>query len=355
MNINEALQHCLSECKFPNTSFTLAQLNIKLIPDSMENPQTLLLQAPFPFHQQYTALKNSLQEHLPESLNNLDIQCQYLIRPHQTQLAGKMLKGVKNVIAIGSGKGGVGKSTIAANLAIALARSGARVGLLDADIYGPSIPMMFGIKAQPEVKDEHYIPVNSHGVDTMSIGLLTGDEPALIWRGPMLAKSLLQMMNLTLWDNLDYLFIDLPPGTGDIQLSLVQKIPLAGAVIVSTPQQIATLDAEKAIKMFERTNVPVLGIIENMSLFTCPQCGHEESVFGTQGIEQLCTTHQTECIARLPLARSIQEDCDKGKPTATANTNAYAEIFNQAALQLSIILSNRGLNYADRMPPVVSD
>ncbi len=270
MNINEALQRCLSECKFPNTSLTLTELNIKLIPDSMENPQALLLQAPFPFHQQYTALKNALQKHLPESLNNLDIQCQYLIRPHQTQLAGKMLKGVKNVIAIGSGKGGVGKSTIAANLAIALARSGARVGLLDADIYGPSIPLMFGINTQPEIKDDHYIPVNAHGVDTMSIGLLTSDESALIWRGPMLAKSLLQMMNLTLWDNLDYLFIDLPPGTGDIQLSLVQKIPLAGAVIVSTPQQIATLDAEKAIKMFERTNVPVLGIIENMNLFNCP-------------------------------------------------------------------------------------
>ena len=353
MTFIEQISSKLGACIFPNTSKNFTQLGITISVDDDEAPKTLLLQAPFAIHSYFSDLEQIVREHLPENAPKLELQCQQRIRSQQTQLPGSALKGVKNVIAVASGKGGVGKSTLAANIAIALARAGARTGLLDADIYGPSIPHMFGIQERPECIEDKYIPIQAYGVDVMSIGLLTHDEPALMWRGPMLAKSLLQMMTATQWDKLDYLIIDLPPGTGDIQLSLVQKIPLAGAVIVSTPQQIATLDAEKAIKMFQRTNVPVLGIIENMSMHTCSQCAHQEAIFDGNGIEALCQNYDIDCLAKLPLARSIQEDCDNGKPSAASKSNANANYFYQVALQLGINLSQRPLNYAHSLPPVV--
>ena len=236
------------------------------------------------------------------------------IQSYTTQLAGSHLRGVKNTIAIASGKGGVGKSTVTVNLAVALAKTGARVGVLDADIYGPSIPMMLGDNGTVKTEGEHYLPVEAHGIYAMSIGYLTHGEPALIWRGPMLAKSLLQMMNLTRWDNLDYLLIDLPPGTGDIQLSLVQKIPLTAAIVVTTPQSVATLDAQKALQMFERTGIHVLGIVENMSTHTCSACGHQEAIFGTDGAMQLSKTFQAPLLGKLPLNSKIAQLCDQGMP-----------------------------------------
>lgn len=238
---------------------------------------------------------------------------------YETQLPTMRLKEVKNTLVVASGKGGVGKSTVSANLAVSLAKEGARVGLLDADIYGPSIPMIMGLSEKAIIKQDRYQPLIAHGVQTMSIGLLTTPAQALIWRGPMLAKALIQLIDHTAWDDLDYLIIDLPPGTGDIQLSLVQKIPISGAVIVSTPQSVCTQDADKAIQMFSRTRISLLGLIENMSYHHCKKCGQEEAIFGSQGVEELAKNYQIPLLGKLPLLASIREKSDKGEPDAFTN------------------------------------
>ena len=267
--------------------------------------------------------------------------------------ANPSVPGVKNIIAVASGKGGVGKSTLAVNLATGLARAGARVGLLDADIYGPSIPMMLG-KVEPiQLRDDKYLPAQAHGILAMSIGYLTQNEPALMWRGPMLAKSLLQMIDITDWGDLDYLFIDLPPGTGDIQLSLVQKIPLTGAVIVTTPQNVATLDAKKALEMFAKMNIDVLGIIENMSTHVCEKCGHQEAIFSEGGAAELCQQWGTMLLGKLPLHQNIRRECDAGTPTAAINEDPLAQILIQAALYTSMEIGKKPLNYANKFPPIV--
>lgn len=275
------------------------------------------------------------------------------IKIHRTQLPGKGLRGVKNTIAIASGKGGVGKSTVTVNLAYALGQQGARVGILDADIYGPSIPLMLGQTEPVQLSGDHYLPVMAHGIQAMSIGYLTDDDQALIWRGPMLAKALIQMLDLTLWDNLDYLLIDLPPGTGDIQLSLVQKIPLTAAIIVTTPQTVATLDAQKALKMFEKTSIDVLGIIENMSLHTCSQCGHQEALFGHGGATELCSRFNTVLLGQLPLDKQVTQQCDLGQPIVADTNSPASQAFLDIACKTSIELSKRPLNYADKFPPIV--
>lgn len=274
------------------------------------------------------------------------------IQSHQTQMPGKSLKGVKNTIAIGSGKGGVGKSTVTVNLAITLAKAGARVGILDADIYGPSIPTMLGQVDPVAFENERYLPVRAHGIQAMSIAYLTKPDNALIWRGPMLAKSLLQMLDLTAWDNLDYLFIDLPPGTGDIQLSLAQKIPLTAAIVVTTPQQVATLDAEKAIVLFEKTGIHVLGLIENMAHYHCPHCQHDSRLFGMGGAEALCKKHRCELLGHLPLEPYVTQDCDRGMPSSLSS-NLFSETFDRIAIKVVKAISLRPLNYANRFPPIV--
>jgi len=243
---------------------------------------------------------------------------------------------IRNVIAVGSGKGGVGKSTTAVNLAVALARLGARVGLLDADIYGPSVPAMLGLSGRPESPDNKSIePMRAFGVETMSIGYLIEDETPMIWRGPMATSAMTQFFNDTLWDDLDYLLIDLPPGTGDIQLTLTQKIPLAGAVIVTTPQDIATLDARKALKMFEKVEVPVLGILENMAVHTCSNCGHREHLFGDGGGERMAAQYGVPLLGSLPLEIGIREQGDAGTPiTAALPDSAAAQAYLRAAERL---------------------
>lgn len=275
------------------------------------------------------------------------------IKAHKTQMVGKGLRGVKNTIAVASGKGGVGKSTVTVNLAAALARMGARVGILDADIYGPSIPLMLGSLGPVEIKDNMYLPVIAHGIQTMSIGYLVDNEQALIWRGPMLAKSMIQMLDCTLWDDLDYLFIDLPPGTGDIQLSLVQKIPLTAAIVVTTPQNVATLDAQKAIQMFAKTGIDVLGIIENMSMHHCSQCGHEEAIFGQGGADALCAAYKTTLLGQLPLNSEIRQYADAGTPAALHPDTKISKPWILTALRCATELSKRPLNYADRFPNIV--
>ncbi len=288
-----------------------------------------------------------MQPSLREQFHQIHIQA------HRTQLPGRSLKGVKNTIAIGSGKGGVGKSTLAVNLAVSLARLGARVGILDADIYGPSIPTMLGEIKPVDVIDGRYLPIMAHGIQAMSIGYLTDEtNDTLIWRGPMLAKALIQMLDITAWDDLDYLFIDLPPGTGDIQLSLVQKIPLSGAIVVTTPQQVATNDAHKALTMFEKTNIPLLGIIENMSCHVCEACGHTAALFGEGGAAILANQHHTTHLGTLPLHQEIRQHADIGDPIAL-HTHPVATEISQLALNVALSLNAQPLNYADRFPPIV--
>jgi ATP-binding protein involved in chromosome partitioning len=283
----------------------------------------------------------------------INITLDQFIRAHKTQFVGKGLRGVKNTIAVASGKGGVGKSTVTVNLATALARAGARVGILDADIYGPSMPLMLGKTEAVQIQGDYYLPVQAHGIQAMSIGYLAGEEQTLIWRGPMLAKSLIQMLDITLWDELDYLFIDLPPGTGDIQLTLVQKIPLTGAIVVTTPQNVATLDAQKAITLFSKTGIDVLGVIENMSTHQCSACGHQEAIFGEGGASALCKEHRTVLLGQLPLDSRIRQHCDEGRPTAAQSHDKLKDIFIQTALRSAIELAKKPINYSDKFPKIV--
>lgn len=250
---------------------------------------------------------------------------------------------VRNVIAVASGKGGVGKSTTAVNLALALQLDGARVGILDADIYGPSVPAMLGLSGRPDSPDGKSIePMRAHGIEAMSIGLLVDQDTPMIWRGPMATSALTQLFGETLWGDLDYLIVDLPPGTGDIQLTLSQKIPVAGAVIVTTPQDIATLDAKKALKMFEKVQVPVLGLIENMAVHVCSNCGHAEHIFGSGGGEKMAAQYGVPLLGSLPLELAIREQGDAGTPiVAAAPDSAAAQAYRQTARRLAEVLEAR--------------
>lgn len=255
------------------------------------------------------------------------------------------VKGVRNIIAVSSGKGGVGKSSTAVNLALALAAEGARVGLLDADIYGPSIPTMLGTQHEkPTSPDgEHMQPVIKHGIATNSIGYLVADENAMVWRGPMASKALLQLLQDTLWPDLDYLVLDMPPGTGDIQLTLAQSVPVTGAIVVTTPQDIALLDAMKGIVMFAKVQVPVLGIVENMSIHVCSQCGFHEPVFGTGGAEKLAAKYHTRLLGQLPLHIALREDMDAGEPTVVRRPDSeFCHLFRQLAANVAAQLYWQG-------------
>ncbi len=253
---------------------------------------------------------------------------------------------VRNIIAVGSGKGGVGKSTTAVNLALALAADGARVGVLDADVYGPSVPTMLGLSGRPDSPDGKAIePMRAHGIEAMSIGLLVEQDTPMIWRGPMATSALTQLLEQTLWggeEGLDYLVVDLPPGTGDIQLTLAQKIPVAGAVIVTTPQDVATLDARKALKMFEKVEVPVLGLVENMAMHVCTQCGHTEHIFGSGGGERMTTQFGVPLLGSLPLELAIREQGDMGVPVvAFAPDSTAAQAYRRTARRMAALLAAR--------------
>lgn len=275
-----------------------------------------------------------------------------MIKSHLPQKNKTPLAGVKNIIAIASGKGGVGKSTVAANLAVSLAKEGARVGLLDADIYGPSVPHMFGIddSVRPEVKEgKYFVPIERYGVHTLSIGNLTTAKTPAIWRGPKASGALVQMVTQTIWPDLDYLLIDMPPGTGDIQLTLAQQIPVVGAVIVSTPQDIALLDAQKGIEMFNRVEIDVLGLIENMSFYNCTNCGQKEHLFGANGAMQLADEYKVACLGQLPLHREIREQGDIGQPIVAAQPDSdIATIYSAIAVEL-----NKNVALKPLAPPVL--
>ena len=260
----------------------------------------------------------------------VEINCVIAAHKAQAQIPG--LANVKNIVAVASGKGGVGKSTTAANLALALAREGARVGILDADIYGPSQGVMFGIAegSRPKIKDQKwFVPIQAHGVEVMSMAFLTDDNTPMVWRGPMVSGALMQLVMQTDWGNLDYLVIDMPPGTGDIQLTLAQKVPVAGSVIVTTPQDLALLDAKKGVEMFRKVNIPVLGVVENMAVHICSNCGHAEHLFGEGGGEKLATQYGVELLASLPLSMEIREQADGGKPTVAAEPDGQIAMIYQ--------------------------
>ncbi|MCY0966530.1 iron-sulfur cluster carrier protein ApbC [Parathalassolituus penaei] len=310
-------------------------------------------------------LKNGVAQLLQTAVENLDgcsaaiVNIQWEVAPHKSHEGGEALAGVKNVIAVASGKGGVGKSTTTVNLALALARDGARVGLLDADIYGPSQGIMLGVAdgTRPQTIDNKwFVPIEAHGVKSMSMAYLVTEDTPMVWRGPMVAGALMQIMSQTAWGELDYLLIDMPPGTGDIQLTLSQKFPVSGSVIVTTPQDIALADAKKGVEMFRKVGIPVLGIIENMSMHICSSCGHAEHIFGEDGGERLAKAYQTRVLGSLPLAKYIREQSDAGTPVVAADDSSeVAMMYRHAARRMAVELA-RGGKAADSMPVIeVSD
>ncbi|MEK6736743.1 MAG: iron-sulfur cluster carrier protein ApbC [Pseudomonadota bacterium] len=309
------------------------------------------------------SVKDAIRQRIVESLatipdiGKIEVTIGNRIIPHSVQQGVKRLPGVKNIIAVASGKGGVGKSATAVNLALALSSEGASVGILDADIYGPSQPQMLGITTRPESLDGKTMePVIAHGIQAMSIGLLIDVETPMVWRGPMVTQALQQLLNDTHWKDVDYLIIDLPPGTGDIQLTLAQKIPVTGAVIVTTPQDIALLDARKGLKMFEKVGIPILGIVENMSMHTCSQCGHTEPIFGTGGGEKMCRDYAVEFLGALPLDIKIREQTDIGIPSVVAEPNGkIAETYRMIARRVAVKVAELAEDHSEVFARIVME
>ena len=264
------------------------------------------------------------------------------------------IPGVGKIIAVASGKGGVGKSTVAVNLALGLARLGLSVGLLDADIYGPSQPMMMGVSGKPESHDGKTMePLESHGVQIASIGFMIDPDQPMVWRGPMVTQALQQLLELTNWRDLDYLVVDMPPGTGDIQLTLAQQVPVTGAVIVTTPQDIALLDAMKGLRMFEKVGVPVLGVVENMAVYCCPQCGHTEHIFGADGGKRMAAELQTTHLGALPLDMQIRLQADSGMPTVVAHPEGeVTRLYRQIALQVAAKIALKSKDFSSKFPSI---
>ncbi|MBT8633582.1 iron-sulfur cluster carrier protein ApbC [Polynucleobacter paneuropaeus] len=311
----------------------------------------------YPAKSQFQAIQDLVLAALKKiaDVKNIQVTVSSNIVAHTVQRGVKLLPGVKNIIAVASGKGGVGKSTTAANLALALSAEGARVGILDADIYGPSLPMMLGINGRPQTVEENTIePMEGHGLQASSIGFLVDQDSPMVWRGPMVTSALEQLLRQTRWRDLDYLIVDMPPGTGDIQLTLSQKVPVTGAVIVTTPQDIALLDARKGLKMFEKVGVPIIGIVENMSTYICPSCGHEEHVFGSGGGQKMCSDYSVDFLGSLPLNLSIREQSDAGCPTVVAEPNsAISQVYKQIARQVAIRIAGLAKDMSSKFPNIV--
>jgi ATP-binding protein involved in chromosome partitioning len=285
---------------------------------------------------------------------NVSVNVYTKVASHSVQRGVQLLPKVKNIVAVASGKGGVGKSTTAVNLALALAAEGASVGLLDADIYGPSIPMMMGIEGRPESDDGKTMdPLENYGVQVMSIGFLVAQDEAMIWRGPMATQALEQLLRQTNWRDLDYLIVDMPPGTGDIQLTLSQRVPMTGAVIVTTPQDIALLDAKKGIKMFEKVGVPILGIVENMAVHVCTNCGHIEHIFGADGGKKMAADYKMDYLGALPLNMQIRIQADGGMPTVVADPDGdVAAIYKAVARQVAVSIAAKNKDFSSKFPSI---
>lgn len=317
----------------------------------------LRLQYPYPLSRKIPQLKQSLSTLLQKSWPDYEIICDIRsrIRTHQAQEGVKPKPGIKNIIAVASGKGGVGKSTVAVNLALALHGQGAKVALLDADIYGPSQPRMLGKQGiQARTVDKKLIPIQNFGIQSISMGYLVEEQTPMVWRGPMVSGALQQLLNDTAWEECDYMILDLPPGTGDIQLTMAQKLPISAAVVVTTPQDIALLDARKAYKMFEKVGVPVLGVIENMSWHICGQCGHQEAIFGAGGGEKMAQEYALPLLAQLPLDASVRAQGDAGVPIVAHDPEgAVAQKYWECAQRVSALLALRKIDYTAAIPEIV--
>ncbi len=306
------------------------------------------------YHKELKAIVEHQLKTLP-GIGSINVEVTTKIISHAVQQALKPQPNIKNIIAVASGKGGVGKSTTAVNLALALAAEGANVGILDADIYGPSIPTMLGLSGYPESKDNKtMLPKIAYNIQTMSIGYLVDAGQAMIWRGPMVTNALQQLLRDTNWDNIDYLIVDLPPGTGDIQLTLSQQIPVSGAIIVTTPQDIALIDAQRGLGMFQKVNVPVLGIVENMSMHICSNCGHSEPIFGTGGGVVMAETNHVDFLGALPLDINIRIQADSGQPTVAVDPNsAAAQMYKAIARKATAKLALKAKDFSTRFPNIV--
>ncbi len=319
---------------------------------------SLSIELGYPAQSQLALIEQMVREALSAlpDIGPINVTVSAKVAAHAVQQGVKLIPGVKNVIAVASGKGGVGKSTTAVNLALALAAEGACVGLLDADIYGPSQPVMLGLEGQrPESLDGKMLePLMAHGIQSMSIGYLIDQDTPMVWRGPMVTQALTQLLNDTRWKDVDYLVIDMPPGTGDIQLTLAQKVPVTGAVIVTTPQDIALLDARKGLKMFEKVGVPILGIVENMSTHICSHCGHEEHIFGIGGGARMAAEYGIDVLGSLPLDITIREQVDGGKPTVVAEpTGRIAQTYQSIARRVAIKIAERAKDHSSKFPNIV--
>ncbi len=314
------------------------------------------LELGYPARSQHAAITEVLTQaaRAAAGVDGIEVAFELQVVPHAVQRGLQPLPGVKNIIAVASGKGGVGKSTTSANLALALAAEGARVGLLDADIYGPSQPMMMGLSGRPQSEDGKTMdPLIGHGVQVMSIGFLVGQDQAMVWRGPMATQALEQLLRQTKWHDLDYLVVDMPPGTGDIQLTLSQRVPMTGAVIVTTPQDIALLDARKAVSMFEKVGVPILGLVENMAVHVCAQCGHAEHVFGEGGGQRYAAERSIAYLGALPLHIAIREQADGGRPTVVADPEGtLAGLYKAVARQVGVAVAARAKDYSAKFPTI---
>jgi len=315
------------------------------------------VQLGYPAKSQHAMLQKLVQDAVAamQGAARVTVNVSQKITSHAVQKGVKLVPGVKNIIAIASGKGGVGKSTTAVNLALALAAEGANVGLLDADIYGPSQPTMLGISGRPESTDGKTLePMEAYGIQAMSIGFLIDTDTPMVWRGPMVTQALEQLLKDTNWRELDYLIVDMPPGTGDIQLTLSQKVPVTGAVIVTTPQDIALLDARKGLKMFEKVGVPIVGIVENMSIHICTNCGHAEHIFGEGGAQAMSRDYNVPYLGGLPLDIRIREQTDSGRPTVVAEPDGkIADIYRDIARKTAIFVAQKAADFSAKFPSIV--
>jgi ATP-binding protein involved in chromosome partitioning len=357
MSVSESsIQEALRKLVDPNTGkdylATRSARNIKVSGADV----SLDIELGYPGKSQHEPIRREVAQALKGAgAGSVEVKVSSRVVSHAVQRGVKLIPGIKNIIAVASGKGGVGKSTTAVNLALALAAEGAQVGVLDADIYGPSQPMMLGIAGRPESKDgKHLEPMMGHGLQAISIGFLIDIDTPMVWRGPMVTQALEQLLKDTRWRELDYLVVDLPPGTGDIQLTLAQKVPVTGAVIVTTPQDIALIDARKGLKMFEKVGIPILGVVENMSFHVCPQCGHESHIFGSGGAERMCRDYGTELLGQLPLDEAIRSQADSGKPTVVSDPEGpLAEIYRRIARRCAVKIAESQRDMTSKFPNIV--
>ena len=353
----EAIKAALSAVIDPNTGkdfiSSKSAKNIEVDGDHV----ALDVELGYPAKSQIAPIRSAITEALlkVDGVAKVHVHVFAKIVAHSAQRGVKLLPNVRNIIAIASGKGGVGKSTTAVNLALALAAEGASVGLLDADIYGPSQPMMMGISGRPKSNDGKTMePMENHGLQVSSIGFMVNPDDPMVWRGPMVTQALQQLLEQTNWRDLDYLVVDMPPGTGDIQLTLSQKVPVTGAVIVTTPQDIALLDARKGLKMFEKVGIPILGVVENMSMHVCSNCGHAEAIFGEGGGAKMCADFGVDFLGSLPLAMAIRQQTDSGTPTVVADPDGVeAQIYKQIARKVAVKVAEKAKDMSIKFPTIV--